>query len=152
MNDSIGLIEYETMLLWRHRDMTAPSARRGGDRPLDRSAYVLLSRLRTGGAMSIGQLSEAFKVAPSTIHRQTTAMLCAGLVERFADPEGGLARKFRVTAEGERRLRGEREQNIFGLERTLADWSDDDTAAFAGYLKRFNVSIEDLSGQRWPRP
>ncbi|MFI7610585.1 MarR family winged helix-turn-helix transcriptional regulator [Nonomuraea terrae] len=139
-------IEYETMLLCRHRDLAVDGGR------LERSAYVLLSRLRAEGAMSIGQLSEAFGVARSTIHRQITAAHCAGLVDRIPDPDGGLARKFQVSPEGERRLLEERERILRGLERVLADWPPEDAAAFAGYLKRFNGSIEDISGLRWPRP
>ncbi|MCP9948511.1 MarR family winged helix-turn-helix transcriptional regulator [Actinomadura madurae] len=67
---------------------------------LERSAYILLSRVRIEGPMSIRQLSEAFDLDPSTLNRQTSAMLRAGLVERIPDPEGGIARKFRITSEG----------------------------------------------------
>lgn len=55
--------------------------------------------------MSIGQLSDAFGLDASTLNRQTAAMLRGNLVERIADPDGGIARKFRITAEGERRPR-----------------------------------------------
>ncbi|MEV5498278.1 MarR family transcriptional regulator [Nonomuraea fuscirosea] len=151
MNQSVRALEYEAMLLWRHRDMRQHSAR-GDDRHLDRSAYVLLSRLELEGAMSIGQLSEAFKVASSTINRQSAAMLCAGLVERIPDPEGGIARKFRVTEEGRRRLNEERDRNVRGLERILAGWSEEDTAAFAAYLRRFNAGMASLAAQSAPGP
>lgn len=149
VNQSVRALEYEAMLLWRHRDMRQPSAR-GDDRHLDRSAYILLSRLELAGPMSIGQLSEAFGVAPSTVHRQSAAMLCAGLVERIPDPEGGIARKFRLTEEGRRRLDEERGRNVRGLERVLAGWSEEDTAAFAAYLRRFNAGMERLSAQGPP--
>jgi DNA-binding MarR family transcriptional regulator len=144
-------IEYETMLLGRHRQLATPRLRPDGDQ-LDRSAYILLSRLEMDGPMSIGQLSDAFSLDPSTLNRQTSAMMRAGLVERIPDPEGGIARKFRVTTEGEHRLRSERERNIRGLEKVLAGWSPEDAAAFAAYLKRFNSDIERLEGRPWPRP
>ncbi|MFB4279932.1 MULTISPECIES: MarR family winged helix-turn-helix transcriptional regulator [unclassified Nonomuraea] len=144
-------IEYETMLLGRHRYL-APSRPRSDGERLDRSAYILLSRLELDGPMSIGQLSEAFRLDPSTLNRQTSAMMRAGLVERIPDPEGGIARKFRVTEEGEQRLRSEREQNLRGLEKVLAGWSAEDAATFAAYLKRFNSDIERLEGRPWPRP
>ncbi|WP_308168109.1 MarR family transcriptional regulator [Nonomuraea sp. NEAU-A123] len=92
------LVEYETMLLGRH-NLTARSRREGG--LLDRSAYILLSCIRVEGPMSIRQLSEAFGLDASTLNRQTAAMLRDELVERIPDPDGGIARKFRITDEGE---------------------------------------------------
>ncbi|MFB4421138.1 MarR family winged helix-turn-helix transcriptional regulator [Streptomyces sp. QL37] len=144
-------VEFEAMLLGRHLQPGASRARRGGGH-LDRSAYTLLSRIRMEGPMSIGQLSDAFGLDASTLNRQTAAMLRAGLVERIPDPDGGIARKFRITGAGEDSLDAERAANISGLERVMADWSPDEVAAFAAYLKRFNGDIENLDGRPWPRP
>ncbi|MFF4871915.1 MarR family winged helix-turn-helix transcriptional regulator [Streptomyces sp. NPDC090109] len=145
------LVEFETMLLGRHAHLHAPRSRAGGGR-LDRSAYVLLSRIRMHGPMSIGQLSEAFGLDASTLNRQTAAMLRAGVVERIPDPDGGIARKFRITAEGERRLEADRTSNIAGLERVMEHWSPEDVSRFAAFLERFNRDIERLEGRPWPRP
>ncbi|MEU8324428.1 MarR family transcriptional regulator [Nonomuraea sp. NPDC048881] len=138
MEKPTHLIEFETMLLGRHRHY-------------DRSAHLLLRRLHGSGPMSIGQLSDAFGLDVSTLNRHTSALLRAGLVERIPDPEGGIARKFRLTAEGERSLTEERERNVRGLEKVMADWSPEDVAAFAAYLRRFNTDIERLAGRPWPR-
>lgn len=151
MDKPTHLIEYETMLLGRHSHMTGPRGRREGGR-MDRSAYILLSRIRLEGPMSIGQLSEAFGLDPSTLNRQTAAMLRAGLVERIADPGAGIARKFRITGRGEGLLDDERERSVRGLEKVLADWTPEDVAAFAEFLRRFNTDIERLAGRPWPRP
>ncbi|MEU6432161.1 MarR family transcriptional regulator [Microbispora sp. NPDC046973] len=139
MDKPTHLIEFETMLLGRHRH-------------LDRSAYLLLSRVHITGPMSIGQLSDALGLDVSTLNRHTSALLRAGLVERIPDPDGGIARKFRLTEEGERWLGEEREKNILGLEKVLADWTAEDVSAFAVYLRRFNTDIEHLAGRPWPRP
>ncbi|GAA2872631.1 MarR family winged helix-turn-helix transcriptional regulator [Nonomuraea rubra] len=139
MDKPTHLIEYETMLLGQHRH-------------LDRSAYILLSRIRMEGMMSIGQLSEAFGLDVSTLNRHTSALLRRGLAERIPDPQGGVARKFRLTEEGERYLDSERARNINGLEKVLAGWTADEVAAFAAYLKRFNTDIERLRGRSWPHP
>jgi len=144
------MIEFETMLLSRH-SLAARRARRDGGM-LERSAYLLLSRVRMEGPMSIRQLSEAFGLDASTVNRQTAALVRAGLVERIPDPDGGLARKFRITSEGERRLDEDRARIVRGLDKVLADWSREDVAAFAGYLKRFNTGLERLGGRPWPRP
>ncbi|MFI8007522.1 MarR family winged helix-turn-helix transcriptional regulator [Streptomyces sp. NPDC086010] len=151
MDKPTHLIEFETMLLGRHLQPSAPRSRRGGGR-LDRSAYTLLSRIRMEGPMSIGQLSEAFGLDASTLNRQTAAMLRGGLVERIPDPDGGIARKFRITDEGERNLEAERTENIRGLDRVMAEWTPDEVAGFAAYLKRLNSDIENLDGRPWPRP
>ncbi|GAA2988055.1 MULTISPECIES: MarR family winged helix-turn-helix transcriptional regulator [Streptomyces] len=147
MEKPTHLIEFETMLLGRHVQL---STRNGSH--LDRSAYTLLSRIRMEGPMSIGQLSDAFGLDASTLNRQTAAMLRAGLVERIPDPDGGIARKFRITREGERSLDAERTGNIRGLEKVMAGWDPEEVAAFADYLKRFNTDIENLDGRPWPRP
>ncbi|MEV0381420.1 MarR family transcriptional regulator [Nonomuraea sp. NPDC050643] len=139
MDKPTHLIEYETMLLGQHRH-------------LDRSAYILLSRIRMEGMMSIGQLSEAFGLDVSTLNRHTSALLRAGLAERIPDPDGGIARKFRLSAAGERYLDGERARHLHGLERVLAAWTPEEVADFAAYLGRFNTEVERLGGRPWPRP
>lgn len=144
-------LEYEQMLLSRHLHMSKANGRRK-DGALERSAYILLSRIRVQGPMSIGELSDAFGLDASTLNRQTAAALRAGLVERIPDPEGGIARKFRLTKEGERRLDEEREGNVRSLDEIMADWSAEEIAVFADCLKRFNADIERLHGSPWPRP
>ncbi|NUS10560.1 MAG: MarR family transcriptional regulator [Streptomyces sp.] len=142
-------VEYEQMLLSRH-GFLQQGRRKGG--VLERSTYILLSRIRVEGPMSIGELSDAFGLDASTLNRQTAAATRDGLVERIPDPEGGMARKFRITAEGERLLDEEREGIVHALDQITADWSGEDIAAFAAYLRRFNTSIERLTGRPWPRP
>ncbi|MFI2297700.1 MarR family winged helix-turn-helix transcriptional regulator [Actinacidiphila glaucinigra] len=146
MGRSTHDVEYEQMLLSRHELLRHRSG------TLDRSAYILLSRIRVQGPMSIGELSEAFALDTSTLNRQTAAAMRAGLVERIPDPEGGMARKFRITTQGARMLDEEREAIIGGLDKVMADWPDEDITAFAGYLRRFNTDIERLAGRPWPRP
>jgi DNA-binding MarR family transcriptional regulator len=151
MDEPTHQVEYETMLLGRHSlEFAGGTARAAGH--LDRSAYILLSRIRIEGPMSIRELSEAFGLDPSTLNRQTSAMVRSGLAERIPDPEGGIARKFRITAEGGRRLDEERGRIVSSLDRIMAGWEPEDVRAFAGYLKRFNADIERLSGRPWPRP
>ncbi len=143
------LVEFETMLLSRYQ-LNSHSRREAG--MLERSAYVLLSRLSMEGPLSVGQLSAAFGLDSSTLNRQTAALLRAGLVERIPDPEGGMARKFRITAEGEHRLTAERQASVEGLDQVMREWSPEDITTFAEYLQRFNADVERLDGRPWPRP
>ncbi|TSB14691.1 MarR family winged helix-turn-helix transcriptional regulator [Streptomyces benahoarensis] len=142
-------IEYEQMLLSRHTLNRRGGRRRGGE--LDHSAYLLLSRIRVQGPMSIGELADAFGLDASTLNRQTAAALRAGHVERIPDPDGGMARKFRLTDRGAHALDEEREGTVRSLDHVMADWSDEDLTAFAAYLRRFNADIERFGGRPWPR-
>jgi len=144
-------VEYEQMLLSRHMFLHQKGGRHK-DSVLERSAYILLSRIHVQGPMSIGELSDAFGLDASTLNRQTAAAMRAGLVERIPDPDGGMARKFRITDTGERLLEEERTGIVQSLDQVMADWPEDDIAAFATYLKRFNIGIERIGGRPWPRP
>jgi len=146
--DLIQRLEYEAMVLSRH---ILDSDSRDDDRCLDRSGYLVLSRVQVQGPMTIGELSEAFALDTSTVNRQTAALVRHGLAERIPDPEGGMARKFRITDRGACLLDQERERRMAALRKILSDWTDDDISRFAGYLSRFNGSIELLSGKAWPR-
>ncbi|MEV0495530.1 MarR family winged helix-turn-helix transcriptional regulator [Streptomyces atratus] len=143
-------VEYEQMLLSRHGLVHHRNVRREGG--LERSAYILLSRIRVQGPMSIGELSTAFGLDASTLNRQTGAAMRSGLVDRIPDPDGGMARKFRITDKGASLLDEERERTVDILDLVMADWSDEDIAGFAACLKRFNTDIERLAGRPWPRP
>ncbi|TYL45513.1 MarR family transcriptional regulator [Nocardioides sp. BGMRC 2183] len=143
-------IEFEGTVLGRH---VTPSAHSEGfGLELERSAYTLLTRIDLQGAMSIGELSEAFGLDASTLNRQTARMLRQGLVRRIPDPDGGVARKFEMTADGRSRLRADRRRRQEGLGRVLEGWSDEDVTALAAMLARFNAAIEARDGRPWPRP
>ncbi|MFE4634457.1 MarR family winged helix-turn-helix transcriptional regulator [Streptomyces sp. NPDC056773] len=141
-------LERELMLLSRYQVLTR---REREPECLERSAYLLLSRIDTQGPMSIGQLAEAFGLDTSTVNRQTAALLRSGLAERVADPDGGMARKLRITAEGGRRLGGDREVNRSCLARVVADWSPEEVRGLEDALIRLNRSAEALEGRYWPR-
>ncbi|MFF4948166.1 MarR family winged helix-turn-helix transcriptional regulator [Streptomyces chattanoogensis] len=136
------------MLLSRHQVMTR---RERDSQRLERSAYLLLSRIDAQGPMSIGQLAEAFGLDTSTVNRQTAALLRCGLAERVADPEGGMARKLRITEEGGRRLAANREVNRSCLAQVVAHWSADEVRELEDILVRLNRSAEALEGRHWPR-
>ncbi|UOQ57132.1 MarR family winged helix-turn-helix transcriptional regulator [Leucobacter allii] len=137
MDRPIADIEYEQMLLSRYT-----IAQHRGDDGLDRSVYLLLSRIDADGPLSIGELSELFRLDASTLQRQTGAAMRADLLERIPDPAGGVARKFALTAHGRERLRASRARSLAALERILADWPDADVARFGELLRAFNHSIE----------
>ncbi|MFF7265650.1 MarR family winged helix-turn-helix transcriptional regulator [Streptomyces sp. NPDC008159] len=144
-------IERELLILTRNRETSTPRGVRGGG-ALDRSAYVLLSRLEAQGPMSIPDFVDAFGFAPSTFTRQTSALLREGLVERTLDPDGGVARKFRITDDGLARLAEQREVFVDGISGVIADWSAERRERFIADLRQFNTDVERVSGRSWPRP
>ncbi|KTR86189.1 MarR family winged helix-turn-helix transcriptional regulator [Leucobacter chromiiresistens] len=152
MSRRVADIEYEQMLLSRY---TTAQHRLEGD--LERSAYLLLSRLEHQGPMTIAQLRDAFLLDTSTVQRQTAAAMREGLLERIPDPDGGQAKKFEITARGTERLTKVRQRFVATLDRALEAWSDADVAHFADLLRRFNLDIERYGESRggtttsWPR-
>ena len=150
MKKPTDAVEFETMLLARHVHLRS-LRRQTVDGQLDRSAYVLLTRIQKDGPMSIGQLRDAFGLDVSTLNRQTAAMMREDLIERIPDPDGGIARKFRITGHGEQRLDADRAWNIKALDSVLAEWTPEEVAGFAAVLRRFNTDIERLDGRPWPR-
>lgn len=100
--------------------------------------------------MTLAELRGVLGLDVSTLNRQTAALLRADLAERTPDPDGGLARKFRISPEGERRLSEERESNRATIRMLLADWPEEEIERFADALVRFNGAIEARSGRHWP--
>lgn len=141
-------LEYELTLLSRH--YLSALAHRGGQK-LDRSAYLILVRLGEGDALSLKELSEAFRLDVSTLNRQVAAMRRNGLVERVSDPDGGVARKIRATEHGREMVRADRDRGRQNVGKVVADWTDADVAHLREMVAKFNQSIEKLEHNPWPR-
>lgn len=149
--EEITRLEQELMTLTRHPAMGAfAGGWDAGDQRLERSSYLLMSRIERTGPMSIGQLAQAFLLDTSTVNRQTAAMLRAGLVERIPDPEGGMARKFQITPYGMERLGQHRSWSVQGLTSVLSDWDAEDIHDLVRSLTRLNASIEERQRNRDP--
>ncbi|MGO4616426.1 MarR family winged helix-turn-helix transcriptional regulator [Nocardia sp. 2YAB30] len=149
--DSTALtrLAFELSLLARHFPAALP--RRPGFQ-LDRSAYLILTRLELDAPLSLRELSEAFQLDISTINRQVGAMLKQGLVDRVPDPDGGIARKIRASAKGLELLAADRAQSRQGIGSVVADWADADVDQLSRLIARFNQSVEHIEDNPWPRP
>jgi DNA-binding MarR family transcriptional regulator len=119
---------------------------------LERSAYLMLSRIDATGPMTARELADALQLEISTVTRQVGAMLRDDLVERIADPSGGLARRISITETGATRLDTDRARYRAGLGRVLTEWPEADCADLYRLLRALNERIEELQGARWPRP
>lgn len=147
----LGDLERELTLLSRH--FIASRGPRIGQ-SLERSAYVLLTRLATGEPLTLKELAHTFQADVSTINRQVSTMLRHGLVERIRDPAGGVARRIRPTPAGLERLEADRAISRAGAARLLeaAGWSGERTQQFLSLLVEFNQGIEQLEGLAWGHP
>ncbi|MGW5730758.1 MarR family winged helix-turn-helix transcriptional regulator [Nocardia beijingensis] len=146
---ALNRLTFELSLLSRH--FPAALLRRPGFQ-LDRSAYLILTRLELDHPLSLRELSEAFQLDISTINRQVGAMRKQGLVERVPDPDGGIARKIRASAKGLELLAADRKQSRQGIGAVVAEWTEDDIDLFSRLIARFNKSVEDKEANPWPRP
>ncbi|MFF3222625.1 MarR family winged helix-turn-helix transcriptional regulator [Nocardia suismassiliense] len=148
-NAALTRLVFELTLLARH--FPASLLRRPGFR-LDRSAFLILTRLEFDAALSLRELSEAFQLDISTINRQVAAMLKQGLVDRVPDPDGGIARKIQASSKGLEVLAADRRQSREGIGTVVADWDDTDVDQLSRLIARFNQSVEHIEDNPWPRP
>ncbi|MFC9468371.1 MarR family winged helix-turn-helix transcriptional regulator [Streptomyces coelicoflavus] len=141
-------LERELTLLSRH--FIASRGPRIGQ-SLDRSAYVLLTRLETGAPLTLKELAHTFQADVSTINRQMSTMLRHGLVERIDAAAKGGARTFRPTPLGLERLEADRTISRAGAARLIdaAGWDEDRTQQFLTLMVEFNHGIEQLEGLAW---
>lgn len=146
--DRCAQVELETLLLSRY---LTPVRHSGINRSLERSWYLLLTRIQAQGPMSIKELSHALMLDVSTLNRQTAALTKAGFLERVNDPDGGMARKFRMTSAGHDALVSDRAQNVQGIKKIMADWEPEEVQELARLVRKFTYAIETHLDRPWPR-
>lgn len=140
---------FELNLLSRYYPNT--SRRRPGFQ-LDRSGFLILTRLDLGEPLSLKELSQALQLDISTINRQVAAVLKQGVVERVPDPEGGIARKIRMTPAGRAALDADRATRRNGIHTVVGDWDPADIAQLSRLVRKFNQDVEAIEDNPWPRP
>lgn len=141
-------LQYELMLF--SRNYLKPHHSK--DQVLDRSAYVLLSRLEFAEPMTLKEISEALSLDASTIHRQSAALLKAEYLEHVAPGAGQVARRVRATASGLAALAETRRIFEQGLDSVVGNWPETKQEQFESLLRDFNQQVESLEGKSWPRP
>lgn len=146
-NSVLERMEYELMLFSRY--YLRPQ--HGADGLLDRSAFVLLSRLENVSPMTLKELAATLRLDGSTVHRQVAALLRPELLTYAAHDGGELARRVTPTAAGRAALEQTRDTYAQGIDRVIFEWSAAKRAQFVGLLQDFNQSVEELEGSPWPR-
>jgi DNA-binding MarR family transcriptional regulator len=116
----------------------------------DRSAALLLFPLMHGPCRP-GALAELSHADPSTISRQVAELVRRGLVERQADPSDGRASLLAITDAGRDVCEQVRTMRRELLASAVTGWPEEDLAALAGLLDRFNDALGALYGPPHPR-
>jgi len=107
------------------------------------SSYVLLLHLvKHGEPMRASSLADVVCADPSTVSRQTAALVEHGLVERRADPEDGRAVQLAATAKGHELFAQMRDERVQTIAEVLADWTPQDAHTLAALMDRFNTDLE----------
>lgn len=116
---------------------TAHRSRHG----VDPSAYPLLFQL-VDAPKRTTELAACLHADISTISRQVTALVDAGLVERTVDEEDRRATILRLTEGGQAVFTTMRQDRERMLALVLADWPARDVATLAALLGRFNDDFD----------
>nr|WP_228046033.1 MarR family transcriptional regulator [Saccharopolyspora sp. HNM0983] len=109
---------------------------------------MVLSRLEVAGPMTLKELAQAYRLDLSTINRQVAPLVRQGLIERFADPGGGAARKLRPTELGRQELAHDREGVCAALAEVTEGWSPERLAQFRDLVGEFNRTVEEKERDR----
>ncbi|HWC84281.1 MAG TPA: MarR family transcriptional regulator [Pseudonocardiaceae bacterium] len=106
---------------------------------IEYAAYGLLAHLVVEGPRRTTALAEAVHADPSTVSRQTAALVRHGLLERRPDPEDGRASILAATPDGERVFQENRRDHCLRMAEILADWPVDDVKQLTSLLSRLNL-------------
>jgi DNA-binding MarR family transcriptional regulator len=113
-----------------------------GDLGAEFSALMLLFPLHQLGPMRVTDLAELKGADPSTISRQATQLVKAGLARREADPVDGRASRLAVTEAGRAACVRLHEARCGLLSEALSAWPAERVTAFTTLFEEFNSSVE----------
>lgn len=114
---------------------------------IDWAAYGLLFQLVQDGPCRSSALAEAACVDPSTVSRQVSELVSAGLVDRRPDPEDGRAVLLAATDAGRTLYAAKRDRRVAIAQRIVEGWSPSDVAQLTELLGRLTDSITTLRPQ-----
>jgi DNA-binding MarR family transcriptional regulator len=119
------------------RQVKRSAERHRPDMIVDMAGYHVLAHLHFGGPQRATEIAAAFHSDPSTISRQVSALVKAGLVERRADPDDGRASLLAANDEGVRVIETERRRRAHVIAEVLGGWDPADRVALTTLLDRF---------------
>jgi DNA-binding MarR family transcriptional regulator len=106
-------------------------------------AYSMLSSIDDADGCRSVDLAALYRLDKSTVSRQVGDLQRRGLVTKRTDPERGRGQVLAVTPAGRALLRDAAATRQAELARRVAAWSDEELAAFAAALQRYNAAEPD---------
>ncbi|GAA3628780.1 hypothetical protein GCM10022223_52860 [Kineosporia mesophila] len=126
----------------------------GGGPMLDRTAFLLLSRLADGPALTMGEIAEQFDMTPSTATRRVAPLADAGLVRRDRHPDSHRTVFITITNAGRARVEAVRQARVETLRHTFRDWRPEELGTLATTIDRLTQTLavelthdEDFAGR-----
>jgi DNA-binding MarR family transcriptional regulator/sugar phosphate permease len=143
--DNLRQLEFALTMLGRDTALGSYSdhSTEHHDDQLDRSSYLLMSRIEDVGAMSIPELAAVLTLDDGAVHRQLAIMLrndLAARVEEVRDDQR--IRRYVLTPYGRERLYRHRVHHIDGLRQVLARWNPEDVSALVTQVDKFVDAID----------
>jgi DNA-binding MarR family transcriptional regulator len=109
---------------------------------MDRSSYLLLGLLEKEGPLTVGEISELFKLDNSTVSRQISTLHKKELATRYSDKEDARISMVEITEKGRQELQSAKQYRLEAYTELLEDWTEDELQVFSRLLTRLNRSIE----------
>ena len=109
---------------------------------VDPSAYPVLFQLIEAPKRTT-ELATCLHADTSTVSRQVTSLVVAGLVERTEDPEDRRATILVATGTGRAAFEAMQRDRELMLRRILTGWSARDVATLVALLSRFNDDFDE---------
>jgi DNA-binding MarR family transcriptional regulator len=109
---------------------------------IESAAYAVLACSVVAGPRRLTALAEMVHADPSTVSRQTAALVKHGLLERRADPADGRASLLVATSKGRQVFEDNKRLRSRILAKALGDWTIADLAALTVLLDRLNSDLE----------
>ncbi len=119
---------------------------------LQPAAYWILTHLEHHGSQRAATMADHLELDKGAVSRHVQHLLDLGLVDRSPDPVDGRATLLALSEDGARRLSVVDEHRRRWFDEALGSWDDDELAAFAGDLSRYNRTLEQARAVRDAAP
>jgi DNA-binding MarR family transcriptional regulator len=111
------------------------------DDPVDRSAIIILARLKEHGPMRLSDLAGLLCLDVSTMSRHARTLEERGYIERAEDPADRRAVRLTLADAGRSVLATAFANRQAWLDRSLADWSQEERRTLTQLLGRLTVAL-----------
>lgn len=112
----------------------------------------VLAYLVDKGPQRVGEIAAALGTDPSTVSRQVTALVDAGLAERRVDPDDGRAHRLVATGPGIDKCEAGKKRRIELVTSVLSSWPAESRGQLAELLRRFADDVQEWDRRPGRRP